>query len=121
MNDYRVALTLNGKMIGHRYITISVASKESLAIARGSNYPPQKPRSPPHASGPPHGFLQGPKDVLPGRVTNDDIANFFRDTAINIRAFHIMLNADKLPNGDAFIEVPNKRDADAALRKTRKK
>ncbi|GFS65297.1 hypothetical protein NPIL_486101 [Nephila pilipes] len=149
-NDFRVALTMNGKMIGHRYINISVASKEFIAAARGSNYP-LRSKSPPHGSGPsgnygpprlsrrsneipPSNLGNGPPlpnhlrptnfsialRGLPDRVTNEDITEFFRDTNISIRAYHIMLNPDKLPNGDAFIEVPNKRDADLALSKNGK-
>ncbi|GFR25487.1 hypothetical protein TNCT_488911 [Trichonephila clavata] len=148
-NDFRVALTLNGKMIGHRYINISVASKEFFTVARGPDYPPQRSKSPPLASGPSGNYSSSrrrPNDIppsnlgngppppthlrptnfsislrgLPDRVTNDDIAEFFHDVNIGIRAYHIMLNPDKSTNGDAFIEVPNKRDADAALSKNGK-
>ncbi|GBM41588.1 RNA-binding protein 12 [Araneus ventricosus] len=149
-NDFRVALSMNGNMIGHRYITISVASKEIADQARrSSDHLPKRAKSPPHSSGPPGNFgssrsprrPKGPNDVppsnlgngppppthgrptnfsvslrgLPDHVTNADIAEFFSETGIGIRAFHIMLNADKLPNGDAFIEVASKGEADAAV------
>ncbi|XP_055952085.1 RNA-binding protein 12-like [Argiope bruennichi] len=149
-SDFRVALTMNGNMIGHRYITISVASKEIADQARRSlDYLPKRAKSPPHSSGPPGNFgssrlprrPKGPNDVpvsnlgngpppsnhgrptnfsvslrdLPDHVTNKEIAEFFRETGIGIRAFHIMLNVDKLPNGDAFIEVASKGEADAAV------
>lgn len=48
--DFRAALAMNGKMIGHRYITVSVASKEMMAFARGDEYNVPIPPSGPHSN-----------------------------------------------------------------------
>ncbi|XP_054719804.1 uncharacterized protein LOC129229511 [Uloborus diversus] len=123
--DFRAALAMNGKMIGHRYITISVASKEMMEVAQADHDyagppesgPKMRPAMPPMAKParppPPCISLRG----LPETVTNREIADFFNEVGVMPRAIHIMLTPEKKPSGDAFAELAGPQDVMAALKR----
>lgn len=140
--DFNAALGMNGKMIGHRYITVSVASKEMMAFARGEEINPRGPvpfhnnDHPPHHNanpgrpnqakvpGPPGrpgaSPMQRPPPCiamknLPEGVTNRDITGFLGQMNVMPRAVHIMLCPDKTPSGDAFAEFGAPEDLETAL------
>lgn len=139
-DDLKASLKMNRKMIGHRYITISISSKQDMLAARGNfgpasdephfeKRPPGRNRGPSHPSddrasraGPPGNkttfcvSMSGLSDA----VTNGDIADFF--SAINIipHAIHIMLDPNKIPTGEAFAEFVTVKEHETALQQNKK-
>ncbi|XP_013785212.1 RNA-binding protein 12-like isoform X2 [Limulus polyphemus] len=122
--DFQAALAMDRKMIGHRYIELSVASKSMMNEAKGGEEPGPRP------SGwmgtrkellPPPAEQKGPSCValhgLPVEISDQEVADFFAEVGIIPRAIHIMLGPNGLPSGDAFAEFASNDEVVLALKK----
>ncbi|XP_039046979.1 heterogeneous nuclear ribonucleoprotein F-like, partial [Hibiscus syriacus] len=56
---------------------------------------------------------------LPFSAGKDDIIDFFKDFVLSEDAIHIVLNSERRPNGEAFVEFANAEDSKAAIAKDR--
>ncbi|XP_023222712.1 uncharacterized protein LOC111624150 [Centruroides sculpturatus] len=127
--DFQAAMNMNRRTIGHRYIELSVASKEMMNEARknaGNNMRSSLSsgdssakellplNSPPNdGSSPSCVLMQG----LPYDVTDRDIADFFAEVGVVPRAIHIMLGPNGMPYGDAFAEFSSVQEFERAIKK----
>ncbi|XP_076370965.1 uncharacterized protein LOC143256940 [Tachypleus tridentatus] len=122
--DFQAALAMDRKMIGHRYIELSITSKSMMNEVRGGG---ESGPNPPGWMGtrkellPPPSEQKGPSCValhgLPIEVSDQEVADFFADEGVIPRAIHIMLGLNGLPSGDAFAEFTSNEEVTSALKK----
>lgn len=140
--DAKRALELSGRKIGHRYIDVSLTTKDAMNTARpgpgkgleqrgGGGGPGRGGGGPPNG---PFGRHRSPlkdggfdREVvvsdcckvsgLPYSACDRDVLEFFSTVDVVPMAIHIMLGNDGEPSGDAFCEFSSVPDCKVALRK----
>lgn len=126
--DFQAAMNMNRHTIGHRYIELSVASKEMMNEARKNSSHSRPPLVNADSSAKellpvsaPSNDVQSPTCVLmqglPYDVTDRDIADFFAEVGVVPRAIHIMLGPNGMPYGDAFAEFSSLQEYERAIKK----
>lgn len=126
-NDYKIALTYDGRKLLHRYVEVLPSTIQDMYEAsKFSPAPPTKPLF--HKMDPRMNEEMNQNRTnnmtfvvsirgLPPNVIDKDIADFFAQENINPQAIHIMVNPNGLPSGDAFVEFINMMDFETALKR----
>ncbi|CAN7986107.1 unnamed protein product [Ixodes pacificus] len=134
--DFDAAMNMHRRKMGHRYIELTVGTRDSMHLARnadgvrpdGPAVPPRtrEEEAPHHSPIPPAPLGHGSVPLahtcvsmlgLPDTVTDRDIADFFSTQGVIPRAIHIMLGANGVPTGHAFAEFAAHADCERAFLK----
>ncbi|XP_053202376.1 RNA-binding protein 12-like isoform X2 [Panonychus citri] len=125
--DFNSALDMNMKHMGRRYIEVFPTTKDDMNDARmlqdrssggGGHLPPGRGgggTSSGSGSGGPTFCVSVTN--LPPTITNRDLTNYFSEIGAQPFAIHIMLKANGLNAGEAFVEFSSKDQQMKAVRK----
>lgn len=136
--DFDAAMNMHRRKMGHRYIELTVGTRDSMHLARNAdgvrpdgpvvapprtreedaaNHSPVPPAAPLGHGSVPLAHTCVSMLGLPDTVTDRDIADFFSTQGVIPRAIHIMLGANGVPTGHAFAEFAAHSDCERAFLK----
>ncbi|KAF9596029.1 hypothetical protein IFM89_006956 [Coptis chinensis] len=125
------ALQRNRQSMGRRYIEVFRTKRQEYYSAIADEVSEGQPHSPPRRKARRAKSSDDNKDSaehtgilrlrgLPYSAGKDDLIDFFKDFELSEDGVHIVMNSDRRPSGEAYVEFASAEDSKAAMVKDRK-